>query len=95
MIEADDPPALKGGGDPMVAGHRFKLVRKDTCAIAKKKKNQSFSISRKKQKTSVSNGFQEQGRGYQGQGLVGASSHTGQMTCYHYHQPGHMRQDCT
>ena len=28
-FEAHDPPALKGGGDPMVAGHCFRLVEKD------------------------------------------------------------------
>ena len=31
-FEAHDPPALKGGGDPMVAGHCFLLVGKDTGA---------------------------------------------------------------
>ena len=31
-FEARDPPTLKGGGDPMVAGHCFRLVGKDTCA---------------------------------------------------------------
>ena len=28
-FEAHDPSAFKGGGDPMVAGHCFRLVRKD------------------------------------------------------------------
>ena len=28
-FEAHDPPALKGGGDPMVAGHCFRLVEND------------------------------------------------------------------
>ena len=47
-FEAHDPPALKGGGDPMVAGHCFRLVKKDTGASAKRKKNQSSYSSRKK-----------------------------------------------
>ena len=29
-FEAHDPLTLKGGGDPMVAGHCFRLVGKDT-----------------------------------------------------------------
>ena len=47
-FEAHDPLALKKGGDPMVAGHCFRLVRKDTGASAKRKKNQSSSSSKKK-----------------------------------------------
>ena len=93
-FEAYDPPALKRGGDPMVTGHYFRLVKKDTGASAKRKKNQSSPSFRKKQKTYVLYGFQGQSRGYQGQGRVRASSHTGQMTCYHFHQPGHMKLDC-
>ena len=52
-FEAHNPPALKGGGDLMVAGHCFRLVKKDTGASAKRKENQSFSSYRKKQKTHV------------------------------------------
>ena len=59
----------------------------------KKRENQSSSSSGKKQRTSASLGFQGQGRGYQSQGQVGASSQMGQMTCYHCYQPGHMRRD--
>ena len=55
-------------------------------ASAKRKENKPSSSSRKKQK-----GLQGRGCGYQGQGRVGASSHTRQMTCYHCHQPRHMR----
>ena len=47
-FEAYDPPALKGGEDLMVAGHCFRLVRKDTGASARSKENQSSSTSRKK-----------------------------------------------
>ena len=32
-FEAHYPPALKGEGDPMVAGRCFRLVRKDTGAV--------------------------------------------------------------
>ena len=28
-FEAHDPPALKGGGNPIVEGHCFRLFRKD------------------------------------------------------------------
>ena len=47
-FKAHDPPALKGGGDPMVASHCFRLVRKDTSASTKRKENQSSSSPRKK-----------------------------------------------
>ena len=77
----------------MVAGHCFRLVRKDMSASVKRNENKSSSSSRKKQKTSVSYEFQGRGHDYQGQGQVGASSQMGQMTCYHCHQPGHMRRD--
>ena len=63
-FEAYDPPALKEGGDPMVVGHYFRLVKKDMGASAKRKKNQSSYSSRNKQKTSVSYGFRGQGHGY-------------------------------
>ena len=61
---------------------------------ANRKENQSSSSFRNKQKTSTSYGFQGWGRGYQGQGRVGASSHTRHMTCYYCHQPGQMKRDC-
>ena len=32
-FEAHDPPSLKVGGDPMVAGHCFQLIGKDTGAV--------------------------------------------------------------
>ena len=90
-FEAHNPLALKRGGDSMVASHCFGLVKKDTGASAKRKENQSSSSSRKKKKTSISYGFQGWGCCYQSQGRVRVSNQTGQMTCYHCHQPGHMR----
>ena len=93
-FKAHDPLALIGGGDPMVADHYFRLVKKDMGASAKRKKIQSSSSSRKKQKTSASYGIQGRGHDYQGQGRVGVSNQTGQMTCYHCHKPGNMRRDC-
>ena len=76
-FKAHDPLTLKGGGDPMVVGHCFRLVRKDTGASSKRKENRSSSSSRKKHKTSVSYGFQGWGCDYLGQGRVGASRQTG------------------
>ena len=48
----------------MVASHCFRLVKKYMGASAKRKENQYFSSSRKKQKTSILYGFQGWGRGY-------------------------------
>ena len=64
-------------------------------ASTKRNENQSSSNSGRKQKTRIPLGFQGWGGDdYQGQGRVGVSSQTGQMTSYHCHQPGHMKQDC-
>ena len=100
-FQAHYPPTYMGGGGLMVrTSLAIEREVEDTWSIrdmgdsAKRKENQSSSSFRKKQKTSASYGFQGRGRGYQGQGRVGASSQTGQMTCYHCHQLGHMRQDC-
>ena len=70
----------------------------------KRKKSQPFSSSSgKKQKTSTPQGFQGQGCGYQGQeqGQLSqdgrdfrAPTQTGRRTCFHCHQPGHMRRNC-
>ena len=62
----------------------------------------SFSSSGNKQRTSTPRGFQGQVRGYQGQGQslssqcgrhFRAPSQLVQGTCFHCHQPRHMRQD--
>ena len=60
-FEAYHPLALKGGGDPMVAGHCFRLVGNDMSASDRRKKSRPSSSSGKKKRTSVSRGFQGQG----------------------------------
>ena len=67
---------------------------RDTGAGDKRKEGQSSSSLGKKQKASSSRGFQGQGHGYQGQGHVRTPSQLGPMTCFHYHQHGHMKRDC-
>ena len=66
----------------------------DMGSSTKRKENPYSSNSGKKRKTSIPPGFQGRGSSYQGQGQVGASSQMRQMTCYHCHQPRHMRRDC-
>ena len=66
---------------------------RDTGTNGKRKEDRSSSNTGKKQKTAIPRGFQGRGRGYQGQGRVETSSQMGQMTCYYFHQPGHMRWD--
>ena len=51
-----------------------------------KREDQPSSSSRKRQKTSTSHEFQDQGQN-------GAFSQAGQMICYFYRQPGHVRRD--
>ena len=101
-FQAHHPPTYMGGGDSMVRialaigrGVDDTWSIRDMGASTKRKKNQSSSNSGKKRKTSIPQGFQGWGGGYQGQGRVGASSQMGQMTCYHCHQPRHMRRDCS
>ena len=67
---------------------------RDTGASDKRKEGQPSSSSGKKQKASSSRGFQGQGRGYQGKGQFRAPSQLGPMTCYHYHQSGHIKWNC-
>ena len=52
----------------------------------KRKEDPSSSNLGKRQKTSASHGFQDQGQDW-------ASSQAGQMLCYFCRQPGHMRRD--
>ena len=90
----------------MVAGHCFRLVEKDTSASDKRKESQPSSSSRKKHNTFALHGSQGQGPPrpwlpgtrprsiVQGWEALSAPSQSGQMKCYYFHQPGHMRQDC-
>ena len=66
---------------------------RDTGAGDKRKEGQPSSSLGKKQRTSVPRGFLGQGRDFQGQSQIRAPCQSGPMTCYHYHQPGHMRRD--
>ena len=68
-------PTYMGVGDSMVRttlaigrGVDDTWSIQDMGASAKRKENQSSSSSRKKHKTSIPQGFQGRGRGYQGQG---------------------------
>ena len=51
------------------------------------REDQPSSSSGKRQKTSASHEFQDQGQD-------GAFSQAGQMICYFCRQPGHVRRDC-
>ena len=60
----------------------------------KRKEDPSSSNPRKKQKTSVSQGYPGRGRGHQDQGRDGTFSQAGQMMCYFCRQLEHFRRDC-
>ena len=67
----------------------------DAGASDKKRGSQaSSSGSGKKQRTFVPRGFQGRGHDQQGQGQIRVTNQAGQMTCFHCHQPGHMRRNC-
>ena len=99
-FQAHHPPTYMGGGDSMV---RTALAIKrevenarnirDTGASGKRKEDQPSSSSGKKNKTSTPQGFQGRGNNYQSQGQTKASSQSRPMTCFHCHQPEHVRQD--
>ena len=65
---------------------------RDVGVSRKRKESQSSSSLGKKPRASSSCGFQS--RGNQGQGQDGAFGQVGQVICYFYRQPGHVRQDC-
>ena len=60
----------------------------------KRNESPTFSSSGKKPRNSSSQGFQGQGRDYQGQGQTRTPSQFEPITCYHYHHLGHVRWDC-
>ena len=55
--------------------------------VGSKRENQPSSSSGKRQKTSTSHEFQDQGQDW-------AFSQAGQVICYFCRQPGHVRRDC-
>ena len=55
--------------------------------VGSKREDQPSSSSGKRQKTSASHEFQDQGRDW-------APSQVGQVICYFCRQPGHVRRDC-
>ena len=61
-------------------------------ASGKRKESQSSSSLGKKQRASSSRGFQS--RDHPGLGQIRVASQVGQMVCFHYQQPRHMRRDC-
>ena len=68
---------------------------RDAGASNKKRGSQaSSSGSGKKQRTSIPRGFQGRGRSQQGQGQFRVTNQAGKMTCFHCHQPGHIRRNC-
>ena len=60
----------------------------------KRKEVQPSSSLGKRQKTSAPRMFQGRGHGYQGQGQTRASTQSRPLTCFHCHQPRHVRRDC-
>ena len=59
----------------------------------KRKESQTSSRLGKKPRASSSRGFQGQGHGYQAQGQTRTPSQSEPITCYHCHQPRHVRRD--
>ena len=55
--------------------------------VGSKREDQPSSSLGKRQKTSASHEFQDQGQDW-------AVSQAGQVICYFYRQPGHVRRDC-
>ena len=56
--------------------------------VGSEREDQPSSSSGKRQKTSASHEFQDQGQDW-------VVSQAGQVICYFYRQPRHMRRDCS
>ena len=65
---------------------------RDASVSGKRKDNQSSSSSGKRQRDSSPRGFQS--RGHPGQGQMRVAGQAGQMLCYPFQHPRHMRRDC-
>ena len=74
-IETHHSPLSREGGVDDIIGTQ------DVSVGTKRKEDPSSSNLGKRQKTSASHEFQDQG-------------HPGPMTCFYCHQPGHMKRDC-
>ena len=64
---------------------------RDAGVSGKREEDHPSSSSGKKQKTSIQRGFQGWGHDYLGHGQTRASNQSGPMTCFHCHNPGHVR----
>ena len=80
-IETHHSPLGREGGVDDIRGTH------DICVGSKRKEDPSSSNLGKRQKTSASHEFQDQGQDW-------VSSQAGQMLCYFCRQPGHFRLDC-
>ena len=87
-LEAHQPPLGREGGVDDMRGIQ------DMGVGTKRREDPSSSNPRKKQKTSVSQGYPGRGRGHQDQGQDGTVSQAGQMMCYFCRQHGHFLRDC-
>ena len=98
-LEVHRPPRVRGGVDSrvkttMTTEEEVDVMQgiQDMGAGTKRNGDQPSSSSGKKQKASGSQGFQSPR--YPGQGRARVARRAGQMLCFHFQQPEHMRRDC-